>query len=145
MDINQTISKLADIGLTPEAISSTVDRPIELVQAVLTTTAPVAVDKELQAQSRALARLTMKRAMLLMQFGAPATQLALMRSILPTLMRTLGADNDGSGEEAKTKLEVLFAEIRQVHTTGAVIDAPSFEATIEPTEDQGQEPRDTAV
>ncbi len=135
MDINQTINKLAEIGLTPEAISSTVQRPIELVQAVITTT-PQPVDKELQAQARSLVRLTMKRAMLLMQFGAPSVQLALMRSILPTAMRSLGAEGDGTGEETKTRLEVLFSEIRSVNTTGAVIDAPSFEAVTEPTEDQ---------
>lgn len=137
MNVEQTIAKLAEIGLTPEAISSTVDRPIELVQAVITETHPVQQDAELQSQARSLVRLTMKRAMLLMQFGPPATQLALMRSILPTAMRSLGAEGDGTGEENKVKLELLFKEIRSVRNANdAVIDAPSFEATPEPTEDQ---------
>lgn len=140
---------LAKYGMDPESIASLVEQPISEIHATIVShriKLPDA-DEELRDEARAFMRLALKRARMFMEFGLPSQQLALIRTVLPAAMRSLGAGDSGSSEDTHAQLQVLFSEIRNVpnatNTIGDSIDvesAPAPETTTDKDQIFGDSP-----
>lgn len=138
---DESVLLLAKYGLDPESIATLVEQPVSEIRATLVThrSKIPKPDEELRTEARAFMRLALRRAMLFMEFGLPSQQLQLIRTVLPSAMRSLGAADSGESEDTHSQLQVLFSEIRSVPqpNTNGPIDVESSPAP-QATDDQDQ-------
>lgn len=130
------IARLAESGLSPDMIAHALDRPRSEVRQVIVSLrqsppAPV-LDEQMTDEVRQLAAMCLREARLMIEFGAPDTRLAIIKSVLPALSRHIaqpGEDNDDVRGEWERMLEEMrdVPEIETIVTETDIIEVEASE------------------
>src|SRR5687768_13226294 len=129
------ISKLNELGMSPVLIAYTTELDISTVKSVLTLTKRSInpEDERLAKDVRKLAHACIAKAFLMLEYMPVDTQISIMRSVIPSTARLIGAE--ASQEQADLKIaldDLLSGFIPQPNTIDNAIDADSTSSPTSP-------------
>lgn len=129
---DHVISKLNELGMSPEVIAYTTDLDISTVKSVLTLTKRSIhpEDERLAKDVRKLAHACISRAFTMLEFMPVDTQLSILRSVIPSTARLIGAE--ASQEQADLKIaldDLLSGMVTAANPDIKPIDADSTQIT----------------
>lgn len=107
----EVVSKLSELGMSPELIAYSTDLDISTVKSVLTFTKRNIhpEDEKLAKDIRKLAHACVAKAFLMLEYMPVDTQISIMRSVMPSAARLIGAEASQEQTDLKIALDDLLS------------------------------------